>query len=201
MSAAVLSSHRGWDAGALEIAKILAAKTRGKLFYFEFTRLCIDANRSLDNGGLRFDGTVSEKTKMKKLFLKYRNAISRFMKSSKRDTLAFSIHSFTPRMKGKTRTTDIGILFRPWIRKEAELALKLKKSLQQKSSGKLAIHFNKPYRGHTDCLLNDVLDVHKRNPHVNGLFIEINQRIIKNKKQIAAIGDLLAESIVESTES
>ncbi len=43
----VLESHRGWDPGALEIARFLATEFNAPLFICEMTRLLIEPNRSL----------------------------------------------------------------------------------------------------------------------------------------------------------
>lgn len=201
-----LRSHRGWDQGALLLAKILQKYLHGTLISFEHTRLCIDANRSLDNGAIRdaeVDYTALEREKLVDLYERYRNMIFRsaHKMSRKNTTLAFSVHSFTPIWKNKVRSTDIGLLFRPWNQREALLAGKIKKSLNRNSDGRYAVHFNKPYRGYTDCLLNDLLDENKKNKNLNGLFLEINQRVLQNKKQIQEVGTLLAQAIKESTES
>ena len=44
---AVLASHRGWDAGALELARDLAAAFGAPLYAATTTRLLVDLNRSI----------------------------------------------------------------------------------------------------------------------------------------------------------
>src|SRR5687768_10947938 len=48
----VLKSHRGWDPGALKIAKNLAAHFQAPLFYSITSRLLIELNRSLHHRAL-----------------------------------------------------------------------------------------------------------------------------------------------------
>ncbi|MDA0195114.1 MAG: N-formylglutamate amidohydrolase [Bacteroidetes bacterium] len=42
----VLISHRGWDPGALELAKFLSKKSDSVLFQTSISRLLVEANRS-----------------------------------------------------------------------------------------------------------------------------------------------------------
>ena len=45
----VLQSHRGWDKGALEIAKYISRRADGKLFSNSISRLLIECNRTLEH--------------------------------------------------------------------------------------------------------------------------------------------------------
>ena len=45
----VLKSHRGWDPGAIHIAKILKMKLQVKLFKTKVSRLLVEVNRSVDH--------------------------------------------------------------------------------------------------------------------------------------------------------
>lgn len=201
----LLKSHYGWDEGAKSITESLASKTKGKVFLFPWSRLFIDANRRLNNKAIHpknlelFGGSTQ---RLIKDYENYRKSIFSQIKKeldNKNKVLIFSVHSFVPTFKDKKRKTDLGLLFRPGIKKELLLAQNTKKYLK-KENHKLNIHFNRPYRGHTDCFLNDLLDKYKSNSHVNGLFLEFNQSLLKKK---APLKDLLKslESFLLSIEN
>jgi len=185
----VLSSHMGYDRGAQVLAKGLAKKCHGELFEFNITRLLIDANRSLNAKTLHSKYTKNlnkeEREFLVGKYLEYRETVGKSLKKSlekNQKTFVFSIHTFTPRYKGQIRKTDIGILFRPKIKKENQLATELKALLQDNCKKKWNIHLNRPYRGHTDCFLNDLSDKYISHPRVTGLFLEANQRILFKKE-------------------
>jgi predicted N-formylglutamate amidohydrolase len=196
----LLQSHRGWDKGAFELSQELKKKLKAELHFFPYSRLYIDANRSLDNKAMSHfcdPLNANEKNKLISLYKNYRqkiiNSVQKNIKQ-KVKTYLFSIHSFTPIFKNKVRKTEIGLLFRPKIKKELDLAQKLKKSMI-KQNPKLKVHFNQPYRGFTDCLSNDVLDLYIKSNLVNGLFLELNQKKLSTNKQIQELSKVLATAI------
>ncbi|MEC9282064.1 MAG: N-formylglutamate amidohydrolase, partial [Bdellovibrionota bacterium] len=165
-----LHSHEGWDAGAFEICEFLKSKYNAKVFSNHITRLIIDYNRNLNNQAMkptiRKLLTESEVFTLINDYQKYRSKIETEVEKSLskgQKVIILSIHSFSPIFNDKTRTTEIGILFRKDIPKELSLAKDLKKILI-KSGYKT--HFNKPYRGNTDCLLNDILDKYKNEEEI-----------------------------------
>ena len=53
----LLPTHRGWDPGALTLAREMAARFHAPLYYEETTRLLVDLNRSVGNPGLHSEAT------------------------------------------------------------------------------------------------------------------------------------------------
>jgi predicted N-formylglutamate amidohydrolase len=206
LSKEILKSHRGWDQGALALAKAIQPQLFAKLFSFVFTRLLVDANRTVegpeDLPKFSREFTSQEKQKLVQLHRRYRSQLYGHVKTEvkkQRPILILSIHSFTPVLYGQRRKTDIGLLFRPKIAKELAFAKKLRSHLKNNvATGSFNIHMNLPYRGFTDCCLNDVLDQHLKNQNVNGLFLEVNQRLLQRPHQIRQLGDALSTAIVNS---
>ncbi len=206
LSPSLLRSHRGWDQGAYQVCKNLTQSLKASLFFYPFSRLYIDANRKVSLNALSpFTDELSpqQKNKLVQLSQSYRERIYKAVEKEvkkQRNVYIFSVHSFVPVFKGRKRKTDFGLLYRTQRDKEVELALQLKKSFKDNPLN-WSVHNNLPYRGHTDCFLNDLLDKHKKNPLVNGLFFEINQRNLKNIKQIqtssALVSDVIQQSILK----
>ncbi len=199
----LLQSHRGWDAGALKVASSLQKNFQGELHQFRITRLLVDANRTLKGtNDLPTYGRELEQAERLWLFnqyKKYRATINQSVTKrakSKASTFILSVHTFTPSIKNKTRATDIGLLFRTGVAKELEFAVRFKRAIKVQPEAKnWNIHFNRPYRGFTDCCLNDVLDGHLGSSSINGLFLEINQRILRTQSQIKNVSRALHSAL------
>lgn len=184
-----LKSHKGWDAHALSLCQAISKAKNIKYHQFTITRLLIDANRRL-HVFLNRPQTKKMSKNQTRLLIKayqtYRQQITKDLEKkikAKNTTYLFSIHSFTPIYKAKKRITDIGILFRPEQKKEAQLALRFKRFLKKHPKTKyLHIHFNRPYRGNTDCFFNDLMDKYGKQKYLQGgLFLEFNQSLLKKQ--------------------
>lgn len=193
---ALLKTHHSFDKGALEISKKLQKNLNSlgvstDLIFYPYTRLILDANRSPGEKGhyskIAKHLSQSELQKMDEVYFKYRQSclkwVNRYLNTH--SIFLFSIHSFTPVYQGKVRPTDIGLLFRNKIPKELKLANLLKKELSL-YLGDTKVHKNLPYRGHTDCFTNSILDTHLANKNVNGLFFEFNQGFLQKNSQKTA---------------
>ena len=195
----IRKSHLGWDQGAFSLAKNISNNISCELFFYPYSRLYIDANRNVAKKSISpLMGNLSHPhtTKLLKMSQAYRDKIYKSVELSlkkKQSIFIFSIHSFVPKWKGKVRNTDIGILYRTHINKEQQLANSCKKILSNENS-KLKIHKNLPYRGHTECFLNDLLDHYYKSKIINGLFFEFNQRILKDQKSIKEISQLIGKA-------
>lgn len=184
-------THQAYDEYALEIANQLKTELKhfgykSDVVFYPYTRLLIDANRTPGNKGfhsvLSKHLSPSELEKLENEYYSYvqkcENLIKQHLKS--RNVYILSIHSFTPVYKNKKRKTQLGLLFRNSILKESVLSNQIKKEMK-KLSPTLQVHKNRPYRGHTDCLSNYLLDKNKSHPNINGIFLEFNQSFIKTE--------------------
>jgi len=174
-----LSSHRGWDPGALEIALELSRHLNGPLFKCEATRLLVEPNRSLFSDSLfsEFSAelTPTEREEvLRQYYYPHRSGVEKWIKDSSRDILHLSIHTFTPVFRDVTRLVDIGLLFDPDRSNEARFCEQYRDVLMALLPGKI-ISYNEPYKGIDDGFtthLRTVFDNHK----YLGIEIEVNQK-------------------------
>ena len=178
----VLESHRGFDAGALSVARALAERLRAPLLFSETTRLVVDLNRSPHHPRLWSEFTRQLGAEDKRLVLDahyapYRSAVE----SAVREAVAaggrvlhVSSHSFTPELLGAVRTADVGLLFDPTRPAEADWARRWQVILGRVFPS-WKIRRNYPYRGTADGLTTHLRRVFP-DPDYAGIELEINQR-------------------------
>lgn len=197
----ILNSHRGYDVGALNLAKALKKLLQAELYFTEISRLVIDTNRRLNNKAFSpYTSHLPEDVKKTIIipYNQYRETVGATVAQSckkKQFTFVLSIHSFTPTFKGKKRQTDIGLLYRTDIAKEAFFASALKQSL---TNLPYKVHFNRPYRGYTDCLLNDIADRHLNDKFITSLFLEFNSKLIKTPSKATRIVKDFAPALLDA---
>ncbi|MEQ1895283.1 MAG: N-formylglutamate amidohydrolase [Planctomycetota bacterium] len=186
--AALLESHRGYDPGALELARHLSRVHRAPLFRGVVTRLLVDLNRSLQSPTLfsKYALRLEEKERLELLaryWEPYRHAVRHALLERLehgRTVLHFSVHSFTPKLRGDTRRTDIGLLFDPSRPREAALCRALRASLQ-KALPELRIDMNEPYSGVSDGLTSTLRAEFPKNRYL-GIEFEVNQRFARGER-------------------
>lgn len=180
---AVLQSHRGWDKGALEIAKYISRRADSKLISNSVSRLLIECNRTLEHGDLFSEFTKKLphdmlKNLVEEYYLPYRNSIERKIEQHlhhNHQVIHISFHSFTPILNGETRKTEIGILFDPANKLEQDFAEAWKSSIEEKIDS-WRVKFNYPYKGTDDGLTTYFRGKYKEN--YAGLELEINTKLL-----------------------
>lgn len=154
---ALLASHRGYDPGALLMAKAIARQFGAPLFAAATSRLLIDLNRSVGHPQLfsEFTRNLPPVIKEKILDHYYRpyrqrveTAVAEAIQQGRR-VIHLSSHSFTPQLHGKVRKADIGLLYDPASEWELSLCCRWQRSLTQELPG-LTIRRNYPYTGTAD---------------------------------------------------
>jgi predicted N-formylglutamate amidohydrolase len=204
--AALLDSHRGWDPGALELARALATRFEAPLFRGVVTRLLVDLNRSLQSPTLfsEYALRLEEKERLALLaryWEPYRHAVRRCLEERLEESgrvLHFSVHSFTPKLRGDARRTDIGLLFDPRRPGEERLARALRAALQG-ALPELRIDMNEPYSGVSDGLTTTLRAEFPRARYL-GVEFEVNQRFARGERPRwralqRGIGDALARAL------
>ncbi|MBK8203340.1 MAG: N-formylglutamate amidohydrolase [Bdellovibrionales bacterium] len=198
----ILESHRGWDEGAPSLAKFLARGLKGSLHCGMHSRLLLDLNRSVHSKNLwsYWSKKMPESLKQKallKFYVHYREHASRDLARlvSRGPVGIFAVHSFVPVLNGKTRSTDVGLLFHHASDKERLLAESLRFHLRRQLPD-WKIHFNLPYRGFTDCFLNDLSEQYQANLDVVGLFLEFNQRRISTLSERRKLSEMMKKAIL-----
>src|SRR5882672_749711 len=156
---ALLDSHRGYDPGSLVMAKALATAFRAALVTSTISRLLVDLNRSIGHPQLFSAATRGAPAKLRSKIVEqhyrpYRVQVERLVRQSVsrgRRVIHISSHSFTPELDGKVRGADVGLLFHPGRRREAELCARWKASLAA-FAPELRVRRNYPYAGKGDGL-------------------------------------------------
>lgn len=149
----VLDTHRAWDPGAAMVARELARALNAPAFCGEVTRLLVDLNRSADHPGVHSEFTpqASRAELLRRYWRPYRGALrTAVARALKRGpTLHLSIHSFTPVLDGKVRTTEFGLLYDPARPGEKQFVLRWQRALKR-ALPHMRTRLNNPYKGTSD---------------------------------------------------
>jgi predicted N-formylglutamate amidohydrolase len=151
----LLKTHRGWDIGALALAKSLAKTLRAKGFYGDYSRLVVDLNRHASNPSVFSEFTRGLSRQEKRQLIAtyhepYRTHIRRWVKARTqqgKQVVHVSVHSFTPVLRGQRRAMDIGLLYDPGRSSEKAFCREWKRALAAQG---WKVTLNRPYRGISD---------------------------------------------------
>ena len=181
---ALLDSHRGYDAGALVMAKELAGSCRAPLVASTTSRLLIDLNRSIGHRALFSAATRATPAETKARVVEehyrpYREQVEGIVKqavSLAQRVVHVSSHSFAPELDGTVRLADVGLLYDPRRRGEVELCARWRDSLAALAP-ELRVRRNYPYAGKGDGL---TAHMRKRFTEIDyvGIELELNQSIV-----------------------
>lgn len=200
---ATLDSHRGWDAGALELAQGLSKALGAPLFAGTWSRLLVDLNRSAHHPG-RIPGkrqlSTDQHAELHNNFWQpYRTQVAEAVQlaiAAGGRCVHLSVHSFTPVLGDQHRKTEIGLLYDPARVEESQLATQLQQAL--KATTGLIAHRNQPYRGVADGHTTALRRQFTAN-HYAGLEIEISQALVDavnwnatTKQLVEIVGDVVA---------
>jgi len=179
----VLASHRGWDPGALPLARTLARRLRRPLHAVTWSRLLVEANRAPHNPKIwsRFTKGLprAERERILERFWRpHRTEVEEAVAAAARKgrVVHVAVHSFTPELDGKVRNAEIGLLYDSRRKREAALCRRWAKILQRLDPS-LRVRLNYPYSGMSDGLTTWL---RKRHPETRylGVEIEINQALV-----------------------
>lgn len=201
----LLNSHLGWDPGALELAKSIAARFRNSAFFYEkISRLVIDQNRSLTNKRVFSSITATLSLEQKSqiistVYAPYHTAITSCIEkllNNSSSVYHFSIHSFTPVLNGVVRDADMGLLYDPGMGLERDMCLRLTEKIKNEIPG-IRIRRNYPYKGTSDGLTT-ALRMRFCNLKYAGIEIEMNQfHVLKKTRFWNAVKEMLPVCIGE----
>jgi predicted N-formylglutamate amidohydrolase len=181
---ALLDSHRGYDPGSLVMATALADACRAPLVASTTSRLLIDLNRSIGHPQLFSAATRGAPTETRAQIIEhhyqpYRAQVERLVRqavSGGHRVIHISSHSFTPELDGKVRSADVGLLYDPGRRGEAQMCARWKESLGT-SAPELRVRRNYPYAGKGDGLTSHLRSRFAQRDYV-GIELEINQSVV-----------------------
>jgi predicted N-formylglutamate amidohydrolase len=185
---ALLRTHRGYDAGALRIAREFSAALSAPLIASTVSRLLIDLNRSprhpklYSDAARRAPAAVREEI-CRRYYQPYRakaeTRIGQAIECGAR-AIHLSCHSFTPALDGKQRNADLGLLYDPARVEEAALCRRWQAALKVHAAA-MKTRLNYPYAGTADGF---TVYLRRRFPAESylGIELEINQKHVRGTR-------------------
>ncbi|MEZ5573873.1 MAG: N-formylglutamate amidohydrolase [Halioglobus sp.] len=180
----LLSSHFGFDPGALHMAKALAGALDAPLLASTTSRLLIDLNRPSGHRHLYSAVTRNVPAEMhaeivSKYYQPYlaevEQRVGDLVERGKR-VIHIASHSFTPELNGVVRRADVGLLYRPNRRSEKQLCARWKAKLAE-CAPTLKVRRNYPYCGKA-AGLTEQLRRRFSADHYVGIELEVNQHFV-----------------------
>ena len=178
---ALLQSHRGYDPGALALARDFAAAFDAELVYSTVSRLLVELNRSPHHPKLFSEITRpfppgERQQLLQRYYFPYREWVENQIREATEQgahVLHISCHTFTPSLDGIERCADVGLLYDPRRKPELDFCMAWQRELRS-SNPQLAVRRNYPYRGY-----DDGLTTHLRRRYsdavYSGIELEVNQ--------------------------
>lgn len=200
----VLKTHRGYDPGALELARRFARHFRAPLLFSTTTRLLVDLNRSIGHPKLfsEFSRVLDREERQRVLERHYRPHRQR-VEAAVREVidhggvaLHLAVHSFTPVLDGEIRRADIGLLYDPSRPLERDLCRRWQQAIHQ-ANADLRVRRNYPYFGTADGLTTSLRTRFGANRYA-GIELEVNQRWPEGDRRTwQDVQRLLVESLTQ----
>jgi predicted N-formylglutamate amidohydrolase len=186
-AADVLATHRGYDLGALEIARAFGRRLGVTPFTATTTRLVVDLNRAPKNRNVFSAYTRAlppprRAAALQRHYWPYRNAVEGAVAGAVRagaTVLHVSTHSFTPELRGEIRNCDVGFLYDPRHRGEVRFVESWYAALRD-AAPELVLRRNYPYRGVSDSLVTH-LRRHYGSLGYVGMELEVNQKHVDGR--------------------
>jgi len=178
----VLGSHRGYDLGALAMARTLTGRLDAQLIFATVSRLVVELNRSTRNPRL-FSSFIRQAPApiRREIFERYyipywasvQAAVHRALERRAR-VVHVGSHSFTSVLDGRVRDADIGLLYDPGRAKEVALCTHWRDAIRRRAP-QWHVRRNYPYAGAGDGLTTEL---RRRFPPTQyiGVELELNQR-------------------------
>jgi predicted N-formylglutamate amidohydrolase len=201
IGADMLGRHIGWDIGAADLARRLAARLDAPAVLNHCSRLVIDPNRrpftptsvpSISDGCvIPANQHLSDEEIRRRIlayFLPYHRAVARAIggfRRSGRVPAVLAVHSFTPRMHGEDRPWQVGVLWRS----DRRLSAPILTALRARSD--LVVGDNQPYSGLDE--FGFTVEFHAQRARLPHVMFELKQDEIDTPDKAAAWADLLAE--------
>lgn len=180
----LLPTHRGWDPGALTLAREMAERFAAPLYFEETTRLLVDLNRSVGTPDLHSEATRHLTLRERRAILDryyhpHRKIVEGAVAAAAKDAEVIHIasHSFTPALNGVVRTADIGILYDPKRHGEVAFASAWFDALRA-ADASLRLRRNYPYLGASDGIMQPLRRKLAPDRYV-GIELEVNQRFVE----------------------
>ena len=182
--AVLLNSHRGFDAGALTMARTLARRFGAPLVSATVSRLLIDLNRSRGHPKLFSEVTRRLPARQRaqiveQHYLPHRLRIEHLVRQAVQQhgqAVHLASHSFCPELDGRVRSADVGLLYDPSRAGEVALCARWKDALALLAPA-LRVRRNYPYAGKDDGLTAHLRKTFPASAYL-GIELEVNQAIV-----------------------
>lgn len=195
-----LARHIAWDIGTETVARELCKQLSCAGLLCGFSRLVIDANREPGTDGsipALSDGTPipgnadlsipQAQERKQRLYDAYQTALGDAL-DIRPDTLAISLHSFTPQLQGQPmRATDIGLL----VKDDSESAVAFISNMGEIAPD-IQVDVNEPYSAYD---LNHTIDHNIVPRGLRHLVIEMRHDHITTKADGLRMAETLARAI------
>ena len=198
----LLHTHRGYDPGALVMARELSKAFGAPLVSATVSRLLVDLNRSVGHPRLHHDALPRVPADVRRQVLKahyqpYRQEAEQMVRDAigrQGRVVHLSCHSFTPELDGKVRQADIGILYDPARPGEVAFSGRWKAALEARAPD-LTVRRNYPYAGKGDGLT--AWFRRRLPPEIYvGIELELNQKhVFRAGRHWAALRQLIVDSL------
>jgi predicted N-formylglutamate amidohydrolase len=202
---ALLDSHRGWDAGALELGRQMAGKLGVPLYAATSTRLLVDLNRSIGHRQLFSEVTgrllpAQRRDLLDRYYRPHRDAVAgdvaRHIGADQR-VIHIACHSFTPALDGVIRRADVAWLYDPRRPGESAFARAWMRAFARRAPD-MRLRRNYPYQGRSDGLASWLRKRHRDETYV-GIELEVNQRFVaQGGAPWGGVRAMLIDSLVEA---
>ena len=200
----LLKRHIGWDIGAGDVTRHLAAKLDAPAVLAGYSRLVIDCNRPLgaptsilraSDGiaipGNRDVGEAEARARVEACFRPYHDAIAdtiaRLGARDRRPPAVISVHSFSPVLDGAERIWQVGVL---WHR-DGRIAEPLMAALA--ADPDIEVGDNEPYSGRLP--IPYTIPVHADEAGLPHVTIEVRQDLVDTHKGAEAWAGRLATAL------
>lgn len=200
-----LESHRGWDPGALELARLCKRELKAPLIESQVSRLLVELNRSPGHPQLfsvwsQALPAAEREAVLQKFYLPYRERVHRTIEERVRSggkVLHLSVHSFTPVLNSEVRRAEIGLLYDP--QREAERSFcGLWRSELLSRQPDWRVRRNYPYRGVADGLATALRKKFSASCYA-GIELEVNQAWpLGDRKVWRGVQQVICDSIRET---
>jgi predicted N-formylglutamate amidohydrolase len=178
----LLQTHRGYDPGALVMARSLARAFGAPLVAATVSRLLVDLNRSVGHPRLHVEAVRAAPAGLRRQIVEryhrpYREEAERLVMrgvAERGRVIHIASHSFTPVLDGEVRRTDVGLLYDPARPAEVALCRRWKVALAD-CAPQLTVRLNYPYAGKNDGLTRSFRRRLAPNVYA-GIELELNQK-------------------------
>jgi len=178
----LLESHRGYDPGALELARLMQRQLDAPLEFSTITRLLVELNRSQRHRALfsMVTAKVDPPTRqalLARYYFPYRKAVEERIRAAieaGQRVVHVSVHSFTPVLNSEVRRADVGWLYDPRRTLEREFCGEWLTRLQSRMPA-LRLRRNYPYLGISDGFTTALRRVFDPGVYA-GIELEVNQQ-------------------------